>query len=216
MKKIVTQKYCPKCKQTKDADNFYKDKRTPDGLYGICKPCHHLIAKRWRDTKQTDEQKQNHKIKVKRWRENNLEKARARDRQWYAENAEYKKMYQKERYSPEYNRQYYLSNKDRQSALNSMWKKTNKDKVRLFTNKRRAMIQGAGGTITEKEWKELCEKYDNTCLRCKRNDVKLTLDHIKPLIEGGSNTIDNAQPLCLSCNSQKGRKTIDFRHVREV
>ena len=30
-----------------------------------------------------------------------------------------------------------------------------------------------------------------------------TLDHIKPLIQGGSHTWDNAQLLCLSCNSRK-------------
>jgi hypothetical protein len=34
------EKKCPKCKNIKSLDDFYKDKRTPDGLYSICKKCH--------------------------------------------------------------------------------------------------------------------------------------------------------------------------------
>jgi len=75
----------------------------------------------------------------------------------------------------------------------------------------RASLHNADGKIMASEWRRLCKKFGNKCLCCGRSDVKLTLDHIVPLSHGGSNTIDNAQPLCNSCNSRKGTRTIDFR-----
>lgn len=47
------------------------------------------------------------------------------------------------------------------------------------------------------------------CLNCSRQDT-LTIDHITPLINNGTNDIDNLQVLCMKCNQKKGRKTINY------
>ncbi len=48
------------------------------------------------------------------------------------------------------------------------------------------------------------------CLKCGTNEG-LSLDHIKPLADGGTNEECNLQTLCKSCNSSKGRTTKDYR-----
>jgi hypothetical protein len=46
-------KQCSKCKETKPltSDHFYKQKNSPSGFGGYCKPCSKVVNKNWRDTK---------------------------------------------------------------------------------------------------------------------------------------------------------------------
>lgn len=63
---------------------------------------------------------------------------------------------------------------------------------------------------TDREWIELCQRFDFRCVRCGVAE-SLTKDHIIPRSQDGADTIDNLQPLCKPCNSQKSDKTIDYR-----
>jgi 5-methylcytosine-specific restriction endonuclease McrA len=77
--------------------------------------------------------------------------------------------------------------------------------------RRRAMKLNADGFHTEVEWLALVEKHRHKCLSCKRDDVELTRDHVIPLSAGGTDYIENIQPLCRSCNSKKHVRIIDYR-----
>jgi 5-methylcytosine-specific restriction endonuclease McrA len=83
--------------------------------------------------------------------------------------------------------------------------------------RRRAIAFGYEGEhFTPEEWLALVEFYGHRCLRCGSTEP-LTVDHVIPLSLGGSNAIDNIQPLCEGCNFLKDQGTTDYRpsHIRE-
>lgn len=72
--------------------------------------------------------------------------------------------------------------------------------------------KGLVGSHTADEWKELLVKYDFMCLCCGSKE-SITRDHVIPIKMGGTDDIENIQPLCRSCNSKKQVKTIDYRPI---
>ena len=90
------------------------------------------------------------------------------------------------------------------------WFSKHPEKHYEYQRNHEARKKSNGGNITTQEWRELCAKYGNKCLSCGLV-TKLELDHVIPLALGGTNTIDNAQPLCRSCNARKGARYIDYR-----
>lgn len=69
------------------------------------------------------------------------------------------------------------------------------------------------GRHTRREWDRLVKEFGGVCLRCGDPDV--TKDHIIPLCAGGSDDIENLQPLCRECNS--GNHTcIDYKARRRA
>lgn len=78
--------------------------------------------------------------------------------------------------------------------------------------KQRAFLYKDRGSFTKGEWENLKAQYGFTCFSCRKSEpkIKLTIDHIIPLSKGGSNLIENIQPLCGSCNSAKQTKIIKF------
>ncbi|MDP3277129.1 MAG: HNH endonuclease [Deltaproteobacteria bacterium] len=85
----------------------------------------------------------------------------------------------------------------------------------MFAQRRLSRLAGAEGSFSTAEWERLIADYDR-CPMCRRawSEVPLlpgrssviTADHIVPISKGGSNAIENIQPLCYSCNSKKGAK----------
>lgn len=68
----------------------------------------------------------------------------------------------------------------------------------------------ADGTHSFQEWENLKAQHNWTCVLCRKRepDIKLTQDHIIPLSRGGSDNIENIQPLCRICNCRKGVKIL--------
>lgn len=135
-------------------------------------------------------------------------------------------------YDSVYMKKYYEENKDTIKQNSSEWARNNKEAHRIscnkasrawkaknrktvyYTNSKRAALIKDAGTFTQEEWYGLIELYDFACLACGDKSKPLTVDHIIPISKNGSNTIDNIQPLCLSCNCSKNDKIIDYRKVK--
>lgn len=137
-----------------------------------------------------------------KYRSENPKKLKERKAKYYVANSE--KI--KERHA-----KYCAENYEKIKEINKKWFAENPEKRKASHHLRRARLAGCKGSYTVQEWINLCVYYGNKCLRCGRDDVKLTVDHVVPISKGGSNSINNLQPLCMSCNCSKHANTIDYR-----
>ena len=88
------------------------------------------------------------------------------------------------------------------------WCKKNPEKWKIHKNNVRVKRMGAEGSFTKEEWDKKKKEYNNCCVNCGISEEieKLTIDHIIPLSKGGTNWIENIQPLCFLCNLKKGNR----------
>jgi len=77
---------------------------------------------------------------------------------------------------------------------------------------RRERIKAYGGCHSTGEWGNLKAQYNWKCPSCNKREpeIKLTRDHVIPISKGGSDNIENIQPLCVSCNSKKSTLSIKY------
>lgn len=80
--------------------------------------------------------------------------------------------------------------------------------------KQRLIAARAKGSHTDKEWAQLKSDFGYYCVRCGCLPITLHKDHITPIYQGGSDGIDNIQPLCPKCNSSKGSETTNWVQFR--
>jgi uncharacterized protein YdaU (DUF1376 family) len=83
-----------------------------------------------------------------------------------------------------------------------------KDPSRLRAS--RMLAARALGRHTDQEWQALLSFCGGKCVQCGSTN-RISKDHITPVYQGGSDAIENIQPLCTSCNSKKGPNSTDFR-----
>ena len=164
-----------------------------------------------------------------------LQCGRQRTAQWIADNPEQKRNNDRKSYLKHFNRaketytkwysknsarqksnmkSWYIKHKEQHLERFKIWCAKNHEKKRVIDRNRRARQSGSEGTHTVTEVMILLEKQKWICAgpMCQTSLRKARhLDHIMPLIKGGSNNIANLQWLCPTCNLRKYTKDpIDF------
>ncbi len=159
---------------------------------------------------------------VHAYREANRDKIKARAREKYKNNVEYRESqlcYQHEyrmqnkRKTLEYATEYRRTNKDSINLKRSEYAKTDAGKVldRRHDCRRRAARKSAtvNGQHSHGEWLEVLKRFNHQCAICGSTE-QITQDHIIPITKGGNDSKDNLQPLCRRCNSAKRAQTLRF------
>jgi 5-methylcytosine-specific restriction endonuclease McrA len=87
---------------------------------------------------------------------------------------------------------------------------TRKYRKAFYQRQREISKYANGGSHTIEEWESMKLAYRYRCPACQASEPTITLteDHVIPLSRGGTNNIENIQPLCQSCNSRKNARII--------
>jgi 5-methylcytosine-specific restriction endonuclease McrA len=217
-------KRCCHCREEKPLDQFKRAKNRPDGLYPECRACcrARYLANRERN-----------QAYARAYYAAHPEQCRAAARRYRAENPEKAAAIQRAYEKSEKRRAWRDANRARINERNAAWRKANRDYCNAYSlrwqkahpeswaprrHARKARKLGNGGNYTAMQWRLLKARYNYTCLCCGRRepDIKLTPDHVIPLARGGSNGIENIQPLCGSCNCRKYTDTTDYRPAPQL
>lgn len=234
-----TEKTCTKCGESKPMDAYGKNSRSRYGRLPVCRACDatRLTAtcRRWRQ-RHPEQVKEIRKANYRKSRPGQAklleqikaEKIAKADKtekackkcgfvkpitDFYAgQNTADGRMYQCATCVAERSRKRYQAHPEKESERVRRWQQRNVASVRHNGHVRRVREREVPGSHTLAEWKALCKRFDNRCVRCGEVG-KLTIDHIIPLTKpGASDSIGALQPLCLKCNSAKGnRESIDYR-----
>lgn len=98
-------------------------------------------------------------------------------------------------------------NRDRRRQICLKWQAENLDYHRANQQARRARKINAPGIYSAEDILAIGDNQKWRCVSCKKSiKKKYHVDHIQPLIKGGTNYPYNLQLLCPFCNISKGGK----------
>lgn len=196
---------------------FNQQKDTKDGLTNLCKVCAKQRAREW-----YQQNKERANAASKAWYEANKESDLARKRARISNNPELRqdaiersKKFREE--NPEQFKErrdkWYQNNKPRSRAQSQLWRKNNPARYKAMNKisnaKRKGIIRNAPGSHTAEDIRTLYNEQEGRCAYCGITlHGVFHLDHIIPLIQGGSNNPDNLACACAACNLSKGEKLL--------
>ena len=222
---INTFKTCTRCKVNKPIINFGKRKASKDGFHLYCKVCKSIEGASYflRNRSKIIE-------KNKKWFKENPEKTREYirnyQRKWRLTDPEGYKNYIKKYRTTEINRKYSLNdyyknkaarlesarlwrikNPEITSAISRKWRELNHEQVKSLRWNYKARKRGAVGSYSAADIKKMYKLQTGRCPVCRIYlNNKFHIDHVMPLVLGGSNWPSNLQLLCAKCNLKKSSK----------
>lgn len=109
----------------------------------------------------------------------------------------------------------YQRERDRRIAYATAYAKANPHVGQATKRRRRARLADAGMfQFTSKDWLRVQRRFGGRCAYCGK-DARLTMDHVVPIIRGGTHSVGNIVPACMSCNTHKqGRFITEWKHGR--
>lgn len=182
-------KACSKCGEEKATTEFGKDTRCLDLLRSECKSCAKAATAAWRAAHPEKAKAANAK-----WRAANQDKARVANAAWQKAN-------------PEKLQSCRAKWRESNPDYCAKYRAANPEAKRIIDQNRRARKRAAGGKLSSGLAVRLFDLQKGKCACCKRplgDDYHL--DHIMPIVLGGTNTDDNMQLLRAECNLQKHAK----------
>lgn len=198
---------CSICNKMKPTSEFSKGKNK-SGYRSQCKECIHQaylknkekILQKHKEYYESNKESYLHTCRV--YKNSNKDSIKSKMHDYYLSHSETIKERSKrqfQNFTPEQmqKRKKYLSDKFSTEEGRSY--------KRMKFHFRNAQIKKLPNTLTESEWEENKNLFDNRCAYCGK-ESKLTQDHIIPVSRLGGYTKNNIVPCCPSCNSSKQDK----------
>ena len=224
-------KGCSACRVEKPVTEFY---RRPGGYHGRCKACQDAINKqrydanpekyRAKSREYARQHPEEHRARYERWAEANQERRLAYYREYNETHREERRTLDRVRHAKEtpefrahwyrrrvvYFRRYVAEHADRMAHNSREWRRR-KPWMHAETQARRRACKFNAPRVEVIRRLALIERDKWTCYLCQCicTVENVTLDHIVPLVRGGSHTADNLRVACRSCNARKGTKLLD-------
>lgn len=143
------------------------------------------------------------------WGERGAEYKQKTWRDWCQANADRRNAYKRAKGhwpNPVKKREWVEANREKCREAGRQYYQRNKDKYRAKVRNRYARQKGAEGRHTAADIEALLTAQRHRCIYCRSKLVKCHIDHVVPLVLGGSNDKENLQILCPPCNLSKGAK----------
>lgn len=179
---------------------------------GSCHECS-LQIRRARYQEEYQKRKEEIKARSKKWRIDNIDRARDYDRKMYLSKRDAELVRMKERYYKnreadiDRKRKAYRENAEENREKQRKRYAENKDYFKPYIKARKARIRSSIGSFSAAQVRKMLEDQGCKCIYCKCDISKnYHVDHIVPVSKGGSSFIENIQLLCQTCNLRKRAK----------